>query len=114
MELNNSQQDKNSYNTPIQDMVENTKKDSTVGPLIGSIIIILIIAIGGLYFWGSLILDKKKEIQTQEVMEEQQDNETELLLKQSSSDDTASIEADLEAMTIDSVDDDFSSIESEY
>lgn len=31
------------------------KKDSNVGPIIGSIIIIVLIVLGGLYFWGYII-----------------------------------------------------------
>lgn len=35
------------------------QKDSGIGPIIGSIIIIILIILGGLYFWG-YVIDKQK------------------------------------------------------
>jgi uncharacterized protein HemX len=102
-------------NTPIQNMVADTQKDSTVGPMIGSIVIILIVIIGGLYFWGSLITEKKSEIQTEDALQEQSETlEVEQTAKQSASDDTSSIEADLEATNVDSLDSGIEDIDSEF
>lgn len=72
MEFNNAPQQQNysQINTPIQTMVEDTKKDSKVGPLIGSVIIILVFIIGGLYFWGSIITNKRIQLETQAALEE--------------------------------------------
>ena len=71
MENLNNEQDSNKINTPIQNMVRDSQKDSTVGPLIGSIIIILIIIGGGLYFWGSIIVNQKAAIENKESIEGQ-------------------------------------------
>jgi hypothetical protein len=38
---------------------EVVKKDSGVGPIIGSVIIIILIVLGGLYFW-SYVIDQQK------------------------------------------------------
>ena len=102
-------------NTPIQSMVEGAQKDGTTGPLIGSIIIILIIIIGGLYFFSSLISAKKVQVQTEQVLEEQNKTlQIEQTAKQSESDNVSSIEADLNATNIDTVDKDLSDIEKEF
>ena len=114
MEPNNTQ-NPTPVNTPIQNMVDGARRDSTVGPLIGSIIIILIILVGGLYFWGSIIVDRKNEIESEAVLEEQsQDSEVEAITNQSSSDDADSIEADLNATDLDSADTEIEAVDSEY
>jgi uncharacterized protein HemX len=61
METETQNTETNHINTPIQNMVRDTAKDGTVGPLIGSIIIILLILGGGLYFWGSIISNQKNK-----------------------------------------------------
>jgi len=105
----------NQINTPIQDMVRNSQRDRTVGPLIGSIIIIFVILGGGLYFWGSLIANQKDTIQNQEVSEAQlEKSEIESLTAQSTSDETASIKSDIEATDVDSLDADISALDKEY
>lgn len=106
---------KNHINAPIKNMVEKTKQDSTIGPMIGSIIIILLIVVGGLYFLGSLISTKKAEIQVKKVQEEQSDtNLIEQTAKQSTSDKVPAIEADLKATNIDSVDKGLTDIDKEF
>ncbi len=72
-ENNSGQQDYSTINTPIQNMVDDSKKDGKMGPLIGSIIIIIIFIIGGLYFWGSIVTRKQAEIQANKEL---QDNVT--------------------------------------
>lgn len=117
MEFNNTtpQQNYSSINTPIQSMVEQTKQDSKVGPLVGSIIIILIFIIGGLYFWGSIITNRKLELETQAALQKQAETaEMERVAQQSSSDETNSIEADLKATNVDSLKGDITDITKEY
>jgi flagellar biogenesis protein FliO len=100
-----TQDQDNKISTPIQNLVESTQQNSSVGPLVGSVIIILVIILGGLYFLSSLISTKKAEIQTEQELEEQ--SETILIeetVKQSSSDDVADIETDLEATNVNTVD----------
>ena len=109
------EQTHNKINTPIQNLVESSKKDSTVGPMIGSIIVICIIIVGGLYFLGSLISNKKNEIQIEQSAEQQQEIlKVEETAKQSNSDDVQSIEADLKATNIDNLDTGLTDIEKEF
>lgn len=106
------EQDKSSkINTPIQNLVEGTQKDGTVGPLVGSIIVILILLVGGLYFLETLISAQKTEIQTQEVLESQGNTlQIEETVKQSTSDEVEAIEADLRSTNIDDLDKDLNQI----
>jgi uncharacterized protein HemX len=80
-------------NTPQQDIA--TKKEGSVGAAVGSIIVILIIAAGGLYFLDIL----KQKVETEEV----QPADTEV----------NSLEADLEATNVDDLDVEMLEIEAE-
>ena len=62
---------------------------SPIGPLIGSIIIIVVIALGGLYFWAN---ELDKEAKHRALREAQIDAQRAIA---SSTDDLGSIEADL-------------------
>lgn len=98
--------------TPIQDLVNNAQKDGTVGPVIGSIIIIILIITGGLYFFGSIILNKRSEIQQRQNLEQQNITiQVEETVKQSDSDEVNSIETDLKTTNIDSIDEDLDKLE---
>ncbi len=74
---------------------ENT---SSVGAIIGTIIIIAIIILGGLYFWGKRI----EEINTQATIQNEEESayatgsEASAIKNVSPSDDLSSIEADLQ------------------
>jgi amino acid transporter len=106
---------RSSIHTPIQSMVKNTQKDSTVGPMIGSIIVIITIVVGGLYFLGSFILNKKTEIKAGQIQQEQADTlQVEQTAKQSASDDVKSIESDIKATNIDTIDKGLSDIDKEF
>lgn len=100
-----SQEESSKIKTPIQDMVSSTQQDGTIGPMIGSIVIIFIIIVGGLYFFGSLITAKKTQVETEQALEAQNEAvQIEETAKQSKSDDVPSIEADLQATNIDDLD----------
>lgn len=80
---------------------------SGIGSIIGIIIIISIIILGGLYFWGKRIEESKlKEALVNggnsQVMQEQ--NEAAAIKSVNSSDDLNSIEADLNATNFDNLD----------
>lgn len=66
----------------------------SVGLIVGIIVILVIIVLGGLYFWGQRTSDNA--IKTDETVES--------INIQSESDDTASIEADLDATNVDNLD----------
>ena len=88
--------------TPIQDLVESTQKNSTVGPMIGSIIVIILIIGGGLYFLGNMIYIKKTQIEhIKRIEEEQRSAQIEKVMQQSSSDEILDIETDITSTNID-------------
>jgi hypothetical protein len=78
---------------------------SSIGSIIGTIIIIAVIILGGLYFWGKRIEEAKLN---QDLIENNQPSqattsEEDKIKKVSSSDDLNSIEADLNATNMDNL-----------
>jgi len=74
-----------------------TPSGSSVGPVIGIIIILVVIILAGLYFWG------QKDMDT-EIEETNTTASTESITVQSQSDETDSIENDLNNTEIESLD----------
>lgn len=74
-------------------MVGQEPKGGSAGPIIGIIVILIIIILGGLYFWNERSENMVTEDESMETINEQNE-----------SDDTTSIEADLDATDIDNVD----------
>lgn len=89
-------------------MQTQTEKKS-VGPLIAVIIILVLIVIGGLYFLKEQSSKKGSYVAPQSTG----DPITESMKQQGSSDDLNSIEADLNATNIDSLDQGASAIQAE-
>ncbi len=83
------------------DADQNINRDSegSAGPMIGVIIILAVIVLGGLYFWGQRT-DRGGDALNDDVTAA----ELEEIESQSSSDEVSSIEADLEATDIESLD----------
>ena len=79
---------------------------SSIGSIIGTIIIIALIILGGLYFWGKRI-EESKSIQnvltdtTEPATTDQ--NEAAVIKSMSASDDINSIEADLKNTNLDNL-----------
>lgn len=82
-----------------------TKNSDKVGPLIGSVIIILIIILGAFYLFS--LIKEKIEIQKQEAVpvEENFSNE---------SDEIEAIEADISSTEIESLDEEMRALEVEF
>lgn len=101
--------------TPIQDLINDAQKDRTLGPLIGSIIIIVLMITGALYFWASLIQQQNAQIQASQELEELK-RETVIVetVTQSDSDSLEDIETDLEITNLNLADDFLSEIEKEF
>jgi len=79
---------------------------SSIGSIIGTIIIIALIILGGLYFWGKRI-EESKNIQSlteEPVTEEEIQAERDAIVETNSSDELSSIEADLNATEINNLD----------
>lgn len=94
------------FQTPIPPQSENK---SGIGSIIGVIIIIAIIVLGGLYFWGKRVEESRLNQELLGIPAEQTNStSTEDDINQiqttSSGDDFSSIEADLNATNIDDLD----------
>jgi uncharacterized protein HemX len=72
---------------------QSSQKDSGVGPVIGSILIILLIILGGLYYWGSIIQETQNHNTVDESLPAMSDN-----------DEIDDIERDLESTNTDEID----------
>ncbi len=92
---------------PSSPMMSSPKK-TPVGPIIGLLIILAIIVIGTLYFWGQRVDTKNQAVQqaptTEETSQPQTDSQTEQLQQQSTSDEIDSIESDLNSTDFNNID----------
>jgi hypothetical protein len=88
--------------------MEETKKTG-IGSIVGTIIIVALIVLGGLYFWGKRLEESKNvqdmtgqqnQVQTMSAEEQQLQS----IRTTSSSDELSSIEADLNATNLDNLD----------
>jgi FtsZ-interacting cell division protein ZipA len=78
---------------------------SSIGSIIGTIVIIAIIILGGLYFWGKRVEDSKlrQNMVTDNTDQTTQMDEAATIKSTSSSDDLDSIDADLNATNLDNL-----------
>jgi uncharacterized protein HemX len=86
----------------------NVPHKQSSGPLIGIIIIVLVMALGGVYFWKTT-LQERNDATTDEAVA----TEVEALKTQGTSDDINSIEADLSATDLDALNSELDSIGAE-
>ncbi len=90
-------------------MEPQTQNKSSIGSIIGIIIIITIIILGGLYFWGKRVEEAKykeqmiNEAQNQNQADNVVVNESTAIKTTSSGDDLNSIENDLNSTKIDNL-----------
>jgi uncharacterized protein YpmB len=91
---------------------ENKPKEGLVGPIIGSIIVIILVIVGGLYFWGTVI-NERQTTQT-EAVDLNEDETLNDLTTQSDSDEVNSIEEDLNSTDLDNLDEELRDIEEEF
>lgn len=87
---------------PINTIPENK---SSIGSIIGTIIIIAVIILGGLYFWGKRVEEAKirQNLVTETVPQNNQMDEAAVIKSTSASDDLDSIDADLNATKLDNL-----------
>jgi len=85
-----------------------------IGPLVGIIIIVAVLIIGGLYFWGAKLAKDEQQSMTAEEIANQEDPQTASLQQQSASDDLSSIEADVHATDLDNLDKELGNIDTEF
>ena len=80
----------------------------SMGPMLGIVIIVILLVLGGFYFWGTQIKDRsqvedKTEMTAQEIAN-QEDTALERLESQSTSDEIDDIEAELDATDTENLD----------
>ncbi len=90
----------------------NKSADHSVGPIVGAVIIVLILVLGGLYFWGER-LNQSQEALTAEQIEQAPDDSLAKLKAQGSSDELADIEADAAATDLEGLNAELKNIEAE-
>ena len=76
-------------NNPV---IQGPEKSGAAGPIIAVVVILAVVLVGALYFWGQ---------RTQDAVMEQN---VESIEEQSASDETSSIEADLNSTDVDNID----------
>lgn len=87
-----------------------------MGPIIGVIIVVAVLAIGGLYYWGAQLNEQQDFLMEEEMEDGDMANDAptpEELRAQSDSDELEAIEADLEASNFNQLDAELAEIESE-
>ena len=91
--------------TPKQNMHRPENK-SSIGSIIGTIIIIAIIILGGLYFWGKRLEENKlkQNLVKESTTQTEEYNEAAAIKSVSSSDDLNSIQADLNSTKTENLD----------
>ncbi len=101
-------------NSPMNQMppIGNDEHKSSTGPIIGSIIVVLIVVLGGLYLYGQQLGQNEAVVPPQETSTT---NETSLasIEQQGSSDDLGEINADLNSTDLDNLDSDMNNIDAE-
>ena len=84
--------------TKPNNMMPAPENKSSIGGVIGTIIIIAVIILGALYFWGKRIEENRAvKVMTSENQTATSSNEASAIRSMGSSDDTTSIETDLKA-----------------
>lgn len=86
----------------------------TTGPIIGIIIIVAVLVIGGLYFWGSKLSKETQDSMTPEEIVAEEDAARTALETQSTSDTVESIEEDLNITDLEGLDAELGDIETEF
>ena len=90
---------------PMSQTSQTPQNQSSIGGIIGTIIIIAIIILGGLYFWGKRIEENKlkQSLVSDTTSQETVTSEAAVIKSVSSSDDLNSIETDLNNTNLDNL-----------
>lgn len=84
---------------------------SSIGPTVGIILVIFVLVLGGLYFWGAELAREEADMENPEVGT---DSVTAELEAQSNSDELDAIERDLQDSNYDDIDQDAAAFEALY
>jgi len=107
MDENRPEQNKSPIDEPPREL-EN--KPGSVGPVVAIVVIVAVLILGGLYYWG---VQLNKEEMTGEEIENLPDEGLESLETQGTSDTLGAIEEDLQTTDLDGLDSELDQIETE-
>lgn len=102
-------------NQPNMEPMKEPNSGSSLGPAVGTIIIVAVLIIGGLYYWGAQL--NKQAIDdtlTGEDIAAQADASLDALSEQGTSDEVDSIEEDLNLTDLDDLDAELDNIDAEF
>ncbi len=94
-------------------------RHSQVGPILGVLIVILIIILGGLYLWGSMLPKQENQARVERALPNYEPETTravadrQIMDTTSSSNDLDAIYADLESTNLNDLDADLTQVEAE-
>lgn len=92
---------------------------SHVGPILGVLIVVLVLILGGLYLWGSMIADNENGALVERTIPNNEPETTraqadgQIMGTVSSSDELGAIEADLESTNLNDLDTELNQIDAE-
>lgn len=92
---------------------------SHVGPILGILVIVLILLLGGLYLWGSMLSENENQARVERTIPNNEPEtpranaDAQILETMSSSDDLDAISADLDSTNLDSLDTEITQIDIE-
>ena len=87
-------------------MEPTTQNKSSIGSIIGTIVIIAVIILGGLYFWGKRVEEAKLRqnlVTDTSTQQSNQMDEATVIKSTSASDDLSSIQSDLNSTKLDNL-----------
>lgn len=104
--------------SPVSPVMDGGKK-SSVGSIVGAVIVIVILIFGGLYFWGAQL--EKEQLYEDELpflLGDEEEGSTAGIPLTSTSDEISSIEADVSATDLEQfesqIDEDMAAIETQF
>jgi uncharacterized protein HemX len=81
------------------------QKESKIGPTIGAIIVIVIVVVGGLYFWNSQVEEMKEDIKQDQITNE---------IKEDPIEEADTIDRALDDLDLDAIDQELDAIDAEF
>lgn len=110
--MSNQNPGQNPMGTVMPQTPQTPSDKKTIGPLVGVVIIILVLVLGGLYYWGQKINTEDQTV-SPETITGADDPLLAELNQQSDADTTAAIETDLNATDLSNIDTELENIETE-
>ncbi len=112
MDTNEENQSESPSNIPTIPEEKVAEENGPIGPVVGIIIVVALLIVGGLYFWGNQIFVRTDKTSSVEDIKGA-DPVAENLKTQSTSDEVGSIEKDLQTTDLNNIDSDLKNIDSE-